>query len=110
MRDLKEVVKGFLDENSDRLEEWFFSGEWNYYEDDHTLLSTKGITVEYVDGYGGEDCGREYWSVYSFTDNKTGEKVYVKFDGWYASHYGREYEGWLFVKGVVVQKIEFQAE
>lgn len=118
MRDLKEVVKSFLEENSEYLEEWFFHDGWrpdSNYAGEAEIAANKrlvdsGISVEHVDGYGGEDCGRDYWSVYSFKDNKTGEKVYVKFDGWYASHYGSEYEGWLFVKGVVVQKIEFQSE
>lgn len=44
-----------------------------------------------VDGYDGEDCGSDYWSVYKFT--KDGEDVYIKFKGYYQSHYGADYEG-----------------
>lgn len=43
-----------------------------------------------VDAYGGEDCGSTYYRVYCFQSK--GEKVYIKFNGWYASHYGSEYQ------------------
>ena len=42
-----------------------------------------------VDSYGGEDCGSTYYRVYCFQSKD--EKVYIKFNGWYASHYGSEY-------------------
>lgn len=40
------------------------------------------------DSYDGEGRGDEYWKVYEFVDHG----VYIKFDGWYASHHGSEYE------------------
>lgn len=58
----------------------------------------KDITYECVDNYGGEDCGREYYWIWQFT--RGDEKVAIRFDGWYASHYGSEYEQWFVVKEV----------
>lgn len=53
---------------------------------------------EIVDSYGGEDQGVDYWTVRELTDPKTGESHYVKFYGWYASHYGTTYDGFEFVE------------
>lgn len=61
----------------------------------------KDITFEYVDNYGGEDCGRDYYYIWKFT--RGDESVAIKFHGWYASHYGSEYEGYHEVKPVVKQ-------
>lgn len=56
----------------------------------------QGITVAHVDNYGGEDQGSEYWSVWKFT--KDSEEVLVKFEGYYQSHYGTDFQEWNFVK------------
>jgi len=58
-------------------------------------LKEANVIFEYVDNYGGEGQGDDYWSVYSFT--RGDEKVYVKFNGWYASYNGSEYNEWFFV-------------
>ena len=50
------------------------------------------------DYYGGEDQGDEYWIVRKLTDVQTGATCYVKFYGSYASYYGSEYEGFMFVE------------
>jgi hypothetical protein len=65
-----------------------------------------GLEVNHVDNYGGEDMGRDYWSIYSFT--KDGETVYVKFAGWYASYHGSEYEECYFVEPKQVTVTEFE--
>lgn len=59
------------------------------------VLSDAGITFQFVDRYGGEDQGSDYWSVYSFSDGM--QVVFIKFYGWYASHYGSEYQGFKIV-------------
>lgn len=56
-----------------------------------SVLDAKDITAESVDEYGGEDQGSDYWNVWKFT--KGTEEVFVKFYGYYASHYGSEYQG-----------------
>ena len=48
---------------------------------------------EFMDNYGGEDMGSDFWAVWRF-----GGEVFVKFYGWYASHYGSEYRGYVFVE------------
>jgi len=59
------------------------------------IFKSEGISTQSVDEYGGEDQGSEYWHVWKFT--KDSDVVYVKFFGWYASHYGSEYQGFKIV-------------
>lgn len=60
-----------------------------------TALDNQLIVYEVVDQYGGEDQGSDYWTVWKFT--KDGEQCFVKFYGYYASHYGSDYQGFAFV-------------
>ena len=59
-------------------------------------LAEAGVVCQHEDNYGGEGQGDDYWSVYSFT--RGDEKVYVKFNGWYASYNGAEFTEWFFVE------------
>jgi len=59
------------------------------------VFEKEGISTNTVEEYGGEDQGSEYWYVWKFT--KDSDIVYVKFFGWYASHYGSEYQGFKIV-------------
>jgi hypothetical protein len=88
--------------------ESFFHGEASYWKGDlnwktkepwdDTPDGFKNISFKEVDSYGGEGEGNNYYTVYQFTDNDTGGQVYVKFQGWYASYEGAEYESWSFVQ------------
>lgn len=60
------------------------------------FVSELDLTFEFEDRYGGEGQGDEYWSVYKFS--RGDEDVYVKFDGWYASYNGAEFDEWYFVE------------
>lgn len=118
--ELKNKVKEFLEfefEGDYNLPSQMFyddfpkeGSKWNGEQELQVLNKARemGLTVELVDSYGGEDCGREYWSVYSFTDGL--QVVYVKFDGWYASYHGSEYEEWYFVKPKEVTVTQFFKE
>jgi hypothetical protein len=66
----------------------------------HTPEEWKNMNVsfELLDSYGGEGQGDDFWSVYKFTDNRDGEEVLVKFEGWYASYSGAEYENCFVVQ------------
>jgi hypothetical protein len=67
-----------------------------YCEDDaETALENQQIVYTPVDQYGGEDQGSDYWCVWKFS--KGNEECFVKFYGYYASHYGTDYQGWKFV-------------
>ena len=64
---------------------------------DGWLDTTAGtISYEYVDSYGGEGQGEEYWSVYKFTRN--GVTVHIKFNGSYASYSGSYYDDMYMVE------------
>ncbi len=68
------------------------------------IASDQGVKFEHVDNYGGEGQGDHYWSVYKFSSSD--ESVYVKFEGFYASYVGADFNEWFFVqpKEVTVTK------
>lgn len=110
---LKQKVTDLLNEASSNILHEFFHSEltentrWDSDEvtDFRKKLSDAGVRFEHVDNYGGEEMGREYWSVYKFfTDT---ESLYVQFDGWYQSYNGSEYEEWFFVEPQQVQVTKF---
>lgn len=113
---IKEIVTKVL--ASDVAEEFVhtelfygdFRQEETEYDDDSCTefkkeLSDAGLTVEYVEQHGGEGEGDQYWSVYKFT--KSGESCHVKFDGYYASYNGADYNEWFFVEPKEVMKIDW---
>ena len=103
---LKDKIVGLFSEvDSDIINE-FFCGEinestrWDSEEitEFRKVISDAGITFEFVDRYGGEDQGSEYWSVYSFSDSM--QVVFIQFDGWYASYDGSTYDSFFEVQPV----------
>lgn len=89
---LKDTLNNFFSENPISAE-CFMRG----YADRISQDFVESIDASYneVDAYGGEDCGSTYYRVYCFQSK--GKKIYVKFNGWYASHYGTEYQNFEFV-------------
>lgn len=67
-----------------------------YEELDDDLFTSHSIQTKIMQSHGGEGEGSDYYTVYSFT--KDDETVYVKFQGWYASYYGADYDSWKFVE------------
>ena len=60
--------------------------------DNGQQLVELGVTaIESVDQYGGEGQGETYYNIFKFTFAEDDE-VYIKFDGWYASYNGAEYQ------------------
>lgn len=113
---LKKVVKTLLSEmdTSDITENFFHGGfelkksRWDSEEGIAFKegLKQRGLTkVESVDSYGGEGQGDTYYNVYEFSDGK--ECVFVKFNGWYQSYNGSEYQEWFFVEPVEVTSTEY---
>lgn len=88
----QELIR-FFEENSDVAEEFFY-GDVPYWtsKGDRTPeeFAQLGVSVEYVDSYGGEGQEDSFWSVYRFVSD--GKEFYLKFDGWYASHNGAEFD------------------
>lgn len=54
------------------------------------------VTIEVAEHHGGEGLGEDYYCVYEFS--KGDDKAYLKFDGWYASHYGSEFQAVFLVE------------
>lgn len=119
-KQLKETVTSFL--NTEFVNEGDYSSlpktmfescypkagsKWNGDFENEVLnkASALNLQVDFVDSYGGEEQGKDYWAVYSFTDGQ--EVVYVQFDGWYASYNGSEYEEWFFVEPKQVTVTQF---
>lgn len=122
VHELKAKVKEFLEGDYDYLDysslpKMMFQSE---YPVDGNALNSEGdkvvlarakelnLAVHFEDNYVLEEQGRDYWSVYGFCDGWN--IVYVKFDGWYASYHGPEYEDWFFVKHKQVQVTQFEPE
>lgn len=108
---LKQAVAFALNEADSEITQEFFDSEISVTPSEYVLenrehyqhyfeflegLDKDGISFEHEANYGGEGQGDAYWSVYSFTNGT--EVVYVKFDGWYASYNGAEYDEWYFVE------------
>jgi hypothetical protein len=103
---LKEFVTNLLHDEAyeDLIYDVLFHSEYNSepseWDSDEekgfrAALTEAGVVCQHEDNYGGEGQGDDYWSVYSFT--RGDEKVYVKFNGWYASYNGAEFTEWFFV-------------
>lgn len=82
----------------------------NRYVNDETRtflsdLVNKQISWKREDNYGGEGMGDDYWSVYSFS--KDDQKVYIKFDGYYQSYNGAEFDEFYQVEPKQVTVTQF---
>ena len=103
---LNDKIIALLAEADDDIIREFFYGEvndnitWNSKEvkDFRKVLSDSNITFQFVDRYGGEDQGSDYWSVYSFTDGM--QVVFIQFQGWYASYEGSTFDEFYEVQAV----------
>ena len=104
---LKEFVENLLRDEAygDLIRDSLFHSEYNVepseYDSDEekefrAALTDSGVVCQHEDNYGGEGHGDDYWSVYSFA--RGDEKIYVQFNGWYASYNGAEFTEWYFVE------------
>lgn len=101
---LREKLEKLFDENEftigDTVYESYnkksFAEDLMYGEDlSKELLEHLNINASKEKRYGGMDQGSDYWTVYKF--ESLGEVLYYEFYGYYASHYGTDYEGWFEV-------------
>lgn len=100
-----------------RLRESFFHDEFGFnyleeYNDEDTqdfynaIKSLNCKDISSVKHHGGEGQGSDYYTVWKFVDQND-ESIYVKFHGWYQSHYGSEYEGYVFVTPKEVTVVQY---
>lgn len=62
---------------------------WNK---DVPVKQVKGFYIKMEEQFGGEDQGSDFWFVLSLT-NKTDKSVtYIRFNGWYASYEGHNFD------------------
>ena len=66
-----------------------------------------GVSSMMMASHGGENEGSDYWTVWEFS--RGDEKVYIKFFGFYASHYGTDYLGFSVVSPFAKTVIDFEA-
>lgn len=92
--EIKEILESDLFEENDlQPRDWMCE---NVYENADEIDDNPELFNEYsklgkckmVEQFGGEGDGDNYYAVYHFIDHD----VYIRFQGWYASHHGSEYE------------------
>lgn len=102
---LEELLRGF-EAGNDRDEGM---GAVLYGETyDLQKLEKQGFSVSMVDQHGGEGQGDQIWAVFMFTEDATGEETHIRFDGWYASYVGSEYNSFCEVRPIQVTKTEYE--
>ena len=98
--DIQEVydyINNYSDHEEVNLAKDFFHEDVSYYP----MPLVFPFNYKCVEGVGGEGQGDVYFMVYEFFDKDTKESLgFIKFDGWYASYHGAEYENMLIVKPV----------
>lgn len=112
-KEVQDAISAF--EDSDEFEDdgWEsgilheLKGEGRYnHSDDPYSKEVPGLgKLEFVDDYGGEGQGDDYWVVFKVGDQ------YFRQDGWYASHDGGYLDGELYeVEPVEVTRTEYQVK
>ena len=95
MTNFKQQVTEYLNSNCKVCEELMYeAGYAKDWESDALPFEYKG-----VDSYGGEGEGSDFYSVILVRNpDNHNEQYHIKFQGWYASYNGAEYDGWAFVE------------
>lgn len=89
------------------LENDFFHSEVECDDTELTAFNNAlpDVTFNQAECHGGEGEGSQFWTVYEFTRNN--EKVFIKFDGWYASYVGSEFDSMFQVEPREVMRVEY---
>ena len=95
MTDFKQQVTDYLNSNCEVCAELMY--EAGFIQD----WGSDTLPFEYksVDSYGGEDQGSDFYSVLLIRNpDNHDEQYYIKFQGWYTSYDGADYDSWSFVE------------
>lgn len=96
MTDFKQLVTDYLNGSRAYCEEMMYEGG---YESDWAKDSNEPFEHKGVDYFGGEGMGDNFYTVILVRNpDNHDEQYYIKFQGWYASYNGAEYESWSFVE------------
>ena len=95
MTNFKQQVTEYLNSNCKVCEELMCEVDYaKGWESDALPFEYKG-----VDSHGGGEDGSDFYSVVLIRNPVNhDEQYYIKFQGWYASYDGAEYESWSFVE------------
>ena len=95
MTDFKQLVTDYLNSNREICEELMYEGsDVEDWESDELPFEYKG-----ADSYGGEGQGSDFYSVILIRNpDDHDEQYYIKFQGWYTSYDGADYDNWSFVE------------
>lgn len=97
----KHEVMEWFEANTSACEEFMNEDLWETKYD--VKEAFEGWEYESVDHYGGEDQGSTYYTVWKFSNGE--EEFFLRFDGYYQSHYGTAYETFNEVKPKKVEQI-----
>lgn len=95
MTDFKQQVADYLNSNREVCADLMY--EAGYVKD----WESDVLPFEYksVDSYGGGDQGSDFYSVMLIRNpDNHDEQYYIKFQGWYMSYAGADYDDWSFVE------------
>ena len=96
MTDFKQLVTDYLNGHQAICEELMYEGGYvkDWSQDDNDPFEYKG-----VDSCGGDDQGSDFHSVILIRNpDNHNEQYHIKFQGWYASYNGAEYDSWSFAE------------
>ena len=96
MTDFKQLVTDYLNGHQVICDEMMCEGghasDWSH--EDGDPFEYKG-----VDSHGGEGQGSDFYSVILIRNpDNHDEQYHIKFQGWYTSYAGAEFEDWSFVE------------
>jgi len=109
MSTLKDKLTELLKDES--ICKYMFNGDLLTILEEETrkyVIEMYGFLYKQIHQQGGENKGLEYYTVYEFTDEVTGEKQLVKFNGHYHSYIGAEYVNYEFVEAKVKKVIIYE--
>lgn len=101
MKTLKQEIKDILSTFSEKTIETFFLHQ----EIGNKVELFKNISITLEEEEGGAEQGSDFYTIYKF--EKDLEIEYVKFQGWYQSYVGSEYEEYYFVIPEKIQVTRF---
>lgn len=98
-----DLIHAFFHSDIDtgQMADYYITSNFDYEDGETPGFDELECQVDYVKSFGGEGQGDNYWSVYRFTKKNTGEEVYIRFEGYYASYIGAEFREFLVVKPTV---------
>jgi hypothetical protein len=104
VKEVEEKVSELEESGWEDQKEYGYSNIYEFIKGEEETVEVPGLgKLEYVEDYGGEGSGDDYWVVF-----KIGDQFFRK-DGWYASYDGGELDGELYeVKPTKVSVTEYQ--